>query len=230
MEKAENLQNRIDADLGLRARRRGLVSISIILLLIQFSGAEIAEANTFLVKVSFGNPNGIGVIISISIAFLLIRYYSYARQYHDELFELWSQRMLSEKYIFVNPYEDEAFGLIIELAPKCVLVDRWEQEREGEHYYWSYKYVCSFPFRRLIQYDWFHEVEDQMEKKKILGHIGLVKYITLLYTEAKYQTKSLIINRENLDVYAPYLIGFSALVSYFFSGQLTVLIRMVAGA
>ena len=226
MKKNDTITNRIDNDEGLKAKRRALITTSLFLLLIQVSGAQITEANTFLAKISFESPNGIGIFLVASVVFLLVRYYGYARQYHDGLFELWSSRMLSQKYMHINPFEDEAYGLVVELSPKGVLTNRWEQQDAGEHYSWSYKYSCSFPLRRSIQYTWTDEHMDHSEHKYIFGHIGPIRYFELLYRECCYRTNCFLTYRENLDIHAPYLIGAAGLLSYFFKEQLHLLMSI----
>ncbi|UIL59074.1 hypothetical protein [Vibrio harveyi] len=49
----------IAADEGLKAKRRNLVMLSAVLIALNFSGAVIKEANTFLFKIEFTDQHGI---------------------------------------------------------------------------------------------------------------------------------------------------------------------------
>ena len=73
-----DLKKRIDSDTGLRAKRKYLTIVALLMLGIQFSGAKLEEANTFILKFSFSHQNGIAFLLLMSILFLLVRYYNYA--------------------------------------------------------------------------------------------------------------------------------------------------------
>ena len=146
------LTQRIDADEGLKAKRKLLTVVSLILLAIAFSGAKVVEANTFIMKISFTNQSGIAYLLLLSIAFLMIRYYNYAHPYHDELYKAWTERMLNDRYFYLYHDEaDESEGLIKDLYPESLKRDIDEHEFGGM----ETEYRCSHLFGRHIEYTWF---------------------------------------------------------------------------
>jgi heme/copper-type cytochrome/quinol oxidase subunit 3 len=99
--KSPTITELIDADEGLKSKRKILTITSLILLALTFSGAKVEEANTFILKLKFDNQNGIAILLVLTIVFLIIRYYNYAKPYHEKLFRAWSDRMLDDGY-FLN--------------------------------------------------------------------------------------------------------------------------------
>ncbi len=73
MKNSSELTAAIDRDEGLKAKRKLLIVASCILLALSFSGATIDEANTFIFKIKFTNQNGLGILLVLSIVFLMIR-------------------------------------------------------------------------------------------------------------------------------------------------------------
>jgi hypothetical protein len=52
-DKYKELLEQIDIDQGLASKRKTLTIVSLIMLAMQFSGAKVVEANTFILKLSF---------------------------------------------------------------------------------------------------------------------------------------------------------------------------------
>jgi hypothetical protein len=142
----------IDADEGLKAKRKLLTVVSLILLAIAFSGAKVVDANTFIMKISFTNQNGIAYLLLLSIIFIMIRYYNYARPYHDELYQAWTERMLGDRYFHLYYEEaDISEGLIDDLKPQNLIGDQNNQDCGP----YKTKYRCSLFLGRHIEYTWF---------------------------------------------------------------------------
>jgi len=98
----------IDLDEGLKAKRKLLTVTSIILLALSFTGAQVQEANTFILKLKFANQNGLGILFVLSILFLMVRYYNYAKPYHDKLYERWTNRLFARPHFYSRcPHSDE---------------------------------------------------------------------------------------------------------------------------
>ncbi|MBA6336664.1 hypothetical protein H4J57_05550 [Colwellia sp. BRX8-7] len=240
-EKSLTLTQRIDADEGLKAKRKLLTVVSLILLAIAFSGAKVVEANTFIMKISFTNQNGIAYLLLLSIAFLMIRYYNYARPYHDELYEAWTQRMLNDDYF--HRYHEEAGesdGLIHDLYPNSLEVDIYQQSCSGT----KTKYSCSHLFGRHIEYTWMSGVgsgyenwatvnlmrikseETKKEDKKVTkNRVNLKPYFKILSYELRYRTTRFLTHRENLDIIAPYLLGCFSILCFIFSKEIIELLK-----
>lgn len=210
----ETITSRIDKDEGLKSKRRMLMITSLILLAIQFSGAKVVEANTFILKLSFDHQKGLVILLLASIVFLLIRYYNYAKPYHDELYKLWSSRMLSEPFFYqACPHSDDVTGLIYDVQPKGIDID--DHPEKHVSYSWSYK--CSFPFRRHIVYTWSDDHDNGDISVSLFGKIDNEKYLKVVKLELKYRFSSFFTHRENLDILAPYMIGAAAFFSFIFS-------------
>lgn len=95
-----DFRERLDSNTGLVSKRRILVTLSLLLLAIQFTGAVFKEANTFIFKIEFINQSGLSVFLLLAVVILMVRYYSYAHEYHQELFKLMAERMMSNiKYL-----------------------------------------------------------------------------------------------------------------------------------
>ena len=220
-EKTE-LQQQIDSDEGLRSKRRLLTIVSIILLAIEFSGAKIIEANTFIVKLSFDNQSGLSVLLLFSIIFLMIRYYNYAERYHQALYNLWTEKLLNDPNIHLyNDHSGEITGWLFEAMPKRIQPDNVHYDS----FEYRYSYVCKSPFRRSFAYHTRDEYDEHTKHVGICKTLGFKKYLAILLLEAKYQLSSYFKNRENLDIQAPYLLGLVAILSFFFNHQLQLILK-----
>jgi hypothetical protein len=156
---------------------------------------------------------------------LLVRYYNYARPYHEQLFQLWSSRLLREPFLYsYHPYEYEATGLIVDFAEEEV--GDLTAHTYPEHNNISWGYSCGWFFSRSIIYFIYDENHSYDKKVNLFRNskVGLVMYLKILWCELKHQTTSFVTHRENLDIYTPYFLGFAAILSYLFSSPLASLI------
>ncbi|ARD44445.1 hypothetical protein [Colwellia sp. PAMC 21821] len=239
------LTQRIDADEGLKAKRKLLTVVSLILLAITFSGAKVVDANTFIMKISFTNQSGIAYLLLLSIAFLMIRYYNYARPYHDELYKTWTERMLNDRYFYL--YHDEANeseGLITKLYPENLIKDIDQQDCRGI----KTKYRCSAFFGRNLEYTWFSgdgpgyeswatvnlmriksdeiKKKDKQEDKKVTkNRVNLKPYFKVLSYELRYRAARFFTHRENLDIISPYFLGCFSILSFIFNKEIIEILK-----
>ncbi|EGQ8093288.1 TPA: hypothetical protein I7215_21815 [Vibrio vulnificus] len=103
----EEYRSQIEFDEGLKSKRRNLIMLSTVLIALNLSGAVIKEANTFLFKIEFTDQHGINELFFFSLCYLLLRYYTYAQQYHQKLTQLWCDDMFSDRKVFFFHPEDE---------------------------------------------------------------------------------------------------------------------------
>jgi hypothetical protein len=212
---SENLfdyRKRIDEDDGLQSKRKLLVTLSILMLAIDFTGAVFKEANTFIFKIEFQNQSGLNVFLLLSVVFLLIRYYAYAHSYHEELYNLWSGRMIGDRNVFYyNVVKQDVSGF---LEPA---VQVWGGDEPGIQ---ESKYYVSGIFQRALVYPSYH-TDESGETHKLEEMINLTKfnkkwtrrkYLKLFLYELKYQLSAFFKYRENLDLIGPYLIGSLAII------------------
>lgn len=214
----ENIQELIDEDEGLRSKRKLLTITSLILLALQFSGAKVVKANTFILELNFSHQDGIALLLLIAIIFLSIRYYNYARPYHEKLYKLWTDRMMSEGFYFlIDPYNDYHTGLIIDFLPNGIDIQRFAHE---EHCDWWYSFKCKWFFRRYLVYEWYDENPDYYSEVDLFKRLSFRKYLKVLKYELKHQIFSFFTHRENLDIMSPYLLAALAISSYFLSEKI----------
>lgn len=222
-DKKKDIKQEIDNDAGLSSKRKLLTVTSLILLAIQFSGAQVKEANTFILKLSFEHQNGIGLLLALAIIFLLIRYYNYARPYHEKIFHQWSSRMLQEPlFIEHNFYENLYYGLIVDLVPKGLNIYELDQ---SEHFSWEYKYNCRFFLARDIEYSWSDQNDSYSSEISLFESVSKQQYLKIMGYELKYQIISIFTNRETLDIYTPYILGIFSISSYFFNEHFQLILK-----
>ncbi|QIZ76279.1 hypothetical protein [Ferrimonas lipolytica] len=210
-EKLVEYRKKLDEDEGLQGKRKLLVGLSILMLVINFTGATFKEANTFIFKIEFTNQSGLSYFLLLAVVFLLIRYYTYAHHYHDELYKLWSSRMLKDRKIFHYHYEAERVDGLLANA-----VNVWGGDEPGIQ---ASKYHVSGIFKRGLLYPTEHHHEDGVDEYEEL--ISLTNftsdwrredYLKLLTYEFKYQCAAFFKYRENLDLVGPYFLGVAALI------------------
>lgn len=215
-----------DGDQGLAIKRKLLVIVSLVLLSLSFSGAKIEEANTFIFKITFTHQNGLATLLVISIIFLMLRYYNYAKPYHDRLYAIWTQRLVQQSFFYSsNPYDNEDSGIVASSR---------SSELDAHFYHdvqrWEFQYVCGWPFTRYIEQCWgYHNTtdEDRFESVNIYQRFGLKVYLICLWLEAKEQIRSFFTHRENLDILSPYIIGWLAIASFYCSEHLSKLFEII---
>lgn len=205
----------IDSDEGLKSKRKILISLCVILIGLNFSGATLHEANTFIFKIKFTNHENILYLFAISILFLTLRYYGYAKSYHDQLFLFWSKRMLSDYRVFCyTPKEEDISGLLSKR------IDIWPGDEPGIQ---SPNYKINGIFQRNLTYETkgYDEVhgeysyQSDIELNAYKDKWNRKDYFELLSYEARYQLEALFKYRETLDLLFPYIISFIALFSFF---------------
>lgn len=216
------ITEQIDADAGLKYQRKLLIATSLIILVLSFSGATIGEANTFILKLEFENEYGISILLCLGVAFLLLRYYNYAYKYHQQLHELWSDRLIRDPFFIDQEFETgEHYGYLVDMEPKGFSVEAFRYEDTE----WSYHYVCRPILRRKIAYSWNNQHEYGSTE-----HVNIEwkNYPKILGLEAKYQFKCLVTHRENLDILSPYFLAFLAMLSYVFKEELKCVLKALS--
>jgi hypothetical protein len=214
------ITEQIDIDEGLKTKRKLLTVTSLILLALSFSGANVEEANTFILKLKFDNQNGIAILLVLAIIFLIIRYLNYAKPYHEMLFNEWTGRMLRNNYFSCADYHDnELYGLAIDMIPEGI--DLNSVQHGGDRFDFHYK--CSW-FKRSLVYSW----TDQYDYHRQEVNVGWRNYFKVISLETKYQFGSFINHRENLDIMGPYFLGVLAISSYFFHEELQLVLNALA--
>jgi len=202
---------KFDNDENLKSIRKFLVTVSMILIALELSGATIKEANTFLFKLEFRNESGVTYLLVFSILYLIVRYYNYAQPYHQRLFELWSSRMLKDPdFFYYNNVDDGVYGFI------SAAIDVYGGDEPGVS---AVTYEVSGLFKRRLSYPTAGYSQDG-DQEYFPTYINLNKwtdkwkfrsFLKLLAFEAKYQGEAFLKHREHLDILAPYFVALIAL-------------------
>ncbi|QRV23347.1 hypothetical protein [Marinomonas foliarum] len=216
----EEFHKAIDEDKGFKTQRNLITYISFVILAVNFSGAIIKEANTFLFKIDFSNPKGIILLLSITLAFCIIRYLNYAQKYLKSLSQFWKERFLDDYRIKYYDHESGEvgglFGSIISTSRDHHLQD---EERQGKTTEASSNYITHInPLNRVYAETWA-VVQNQKESGTyfpLLSHLGKRKFLKVLNIEFSYRFSAYIYHRENLDILAPILLATCAYLSIVF--------------
>lgn len=218
----KSIAEEIDADEGLKSKRKLLTISSLVLLALSFSSARVEEANTFLLKLTFENQDGLGILLVLGVFFLLIRYFNYASKYHQKLFKAWSDRMLSDDYFQTGDANNNEFeGLVFDLMPTEVKISA--NQFRGES--WDIFYGSKSIFIKQFRY-WWRSEEGIYHQMSV--NVGWPHYSKVILLETKYRFLSFITYREHLDIFAPYLLGGLAILSFFFHDSFQVLINTIS--
>ena len=222
----KTLKEQIDSNIGLKKQKNLLIAASLVLLVLNFSGAELVEANTFILKLGFRHQEGLNLLFLIGIIFLIIRYHNYSSKYHQMLKEAWTSKLLSNPSISAYPlHADEPIGMLHEKYPEWLDIQTCIHSSKMEHpenqVSCSFGYETSFPFKRFFTYTQHRDFFDEksFERINIWSTLGKKKYKKILALELKIRTEEYFKNSEYLDINSPYLIGIFAIFSYFFDNE-----------
>ncbi|EFI63637.1 MULTISPECIES: hypothetical protein [Comamonas] len=223
-EEVIKFRDQFDNDKGLQSVRKLLVTTCMIFLALNLTGASIEEANTFIFKIKFSNYKGLSYLFAATIIFLTIRYYSFAQPYHKRINDYWIARlMLDTEFFYYDKQSQEVKGLLQEA------IVAWGGDYPGIQHP---RYKFSGFFRRSIEYDFLDhfEGEDGRTEQYIGTHeIKLhsftekwtaCDYKRVFFLEFKYQIDALFRHRENLDLFAPYMLSIVTILAFSFKGEI----------
>ena len=220
----DNIRKAIDADEGLRSKRKMLVVISLLLIGMSVTGATITEVNTLIFKVTFKNQAGLSYLLVVAVFFLSLRYYSYAKPYQDQLLGFWSSKMLKNDHFAWTDHESgppdyDVSGWVYDPAPKGYMsdVDAYAQHENPEIFYKSHAYKPGlFP---AFTYSWTDGYQDLADTIYLWHNKKMPWWACLIVMryEIQYQGASWLTHRENLDIISPYLLASTAVVSFVYA-------------
>jgi len=225
-----SLKERIDSDAGLKSKRNALTWVSLVLLIVTFTGAVIEEANTFILKISLKQGEALSLLLVLAIIFLTIRYYSYARKYHEELTGLWKKDFFKDHLILNVDYETrEPSGLLVEAAPKGFETDYPNLGHEEMHTDWDWYYQSKWFFLRYFVYE---ETDRKVGQDPIttwtnIFSVSIQDYATAIRIELKHRFLGYFNYPENLDIQAPYLIAIASIASLIFQDELSAMLTWI---
>lgn len=228
MEKEDKLvafHKAIDEDKGFKSQRNIITYISLVILAINFSGATIKEANTFLFNIVFSHAQGLMVLLSAALAFSLIRYLNYSHKYAMVLSSFWKERFLNDYRI--QHFDNETyevgglFGGIISSARDHHFQD---QEKWGETTSASESYITHInPFKRVYKSEWsiIKKNESSSTYFPVFKYLGFWNFLKVWQIETSYRLNALVYHRESLDIFAPMFLAAFAYLSVILHDKLS---------
>ncbi len=229
-EKEDSLTDKMKKDSEFQSKRKQLVVVSILLMAMSLSDAQLKEANTFIFKIDFSNSAAFGWLVFVGVIVLMIRYYSFAFKYHSYLYDVWANTLMEDRRVFVyygnedtNDYEPH--GLLSKLkGHSCSSsIDGHSFER----YKVVPKYIIKGILKRGITYDYDSGYDISIED------ISLNEFYEcwtrkdlyeLLKLEFEHQKNAVLQQPEYLDISLPYLIASLSLISFIFKHQILYLL------
>jgi hypothetical protein len=210
---ADEFRDAMDNDKAFQSKRKALVFVSLLLLALVVSGAQIKEANTFIFKIEFANHAGLRYLLVASVVACMLRYYSYSEKYRDQLFKIWSGRLLADYRVYhVDKQAGEISGILgkkMEVYIGEYGVDNPKYKKAG-----FFKRSVGLPAKGMhetygeIYYTEYFDLNKYDDKWKSTD------FRSLLMIEFKYRAEAWIKYRETLDLASPYLLGFSSLLAF----------------
>lgn len=232
IDKELSLKERIDHDAGFNSKRSLLIWVSILMLALNFAGASVKEANTFVLNLEFEQSNGLSVFILLAIVFLMVRYFSYAHIYQDELTKLWKEDFFRDPRIFAYNFESDSIsGVLVQLAPEGFIDEYPNRGHPQLGKDWNWSYECKWFFRRYFCYERVDTTIGEVDfwKQENILFNSIQSYFLALRIELKHQAIGFMKYPENLDVKAPYFLGIAAILSFLFKTHLLIALDQLIG-
>jgi len=212
----DEFRSAMDEDAGFKSKRRALTFVSLLLLVLVVSGAEIKEANTFIFKIEFMNHVGLRYLLVLAILSCMFRYYAYSEKYNAQLFRFWSDRLLNDIKVFYYDRESATVGGLLGKR-----IDTYGGDEPGIQ---SPTYIKSGFFKRSIGYpstgthDFYGEYvyTEHIDLNQYTESWSKAEFQKLLLAEMKYRIEAWIKYRETLDLISPYLLGFGSLAVFLY--------------
>lgn len=222
MDRTDRTLEKLHEDTELSSKRKLLLIISVLLIAMSVSGANLVEVNTFIFKVNFSNTLGFSLMFFIGVLILILRYYSVANPYHAQLYDLWANDMMRDPRVLGYHIDGNEF------FPHGLLSDKKEFSyplmiEETDHVRMTPEYVVKGVFKRSVRlyedYDEGSIAKDinllRFDKEWTFGH-----YIRLLKFEFSFQCSALFRRTESLEIMLPYIISISSLLSFIFKSEI----------
>ncbi|MFQ1850850.1 hypothetical protein ACK36A_13130 [Aeromonas veronii] len=111
-EKEDSLTDQMKKDSEFQSKRKQLIVVSILLMAISLSDAQLKEANTFIFKIDFSNTAAFGWMMFFGVIVIIIRYYSFAFKYHSYLYDAWANAMMKDRRVLVYYFDDNSCDYI----------------------------------------------------------------------------------------------------------------------
>ncbi|MNZ02308.1 hypothetical protein D3C78_189480 [compost metagenome] len=232
MENTAKTLESMNEDSDLRAKRKLLIIISVLLMAMSVSGATLLEANTFIFKIGFSNTEGLGYLLFIGNLTLTVRYYSVAYQYHVKLYDMWANEMISDSQVFGYTCDDDHYiyprGLLSKIEVFSKGFNEFQRPEENELHKFVLKYEVSGLFMRAVSYECdmgeYHKIE-RVSLSSFGNGWGYRDFFKILKFELKYQSNALFRRAEYLEILLPYIISILSMLSFIFKTNIQAYIQ-----
>lgn len=210
--KPSELSEAIHNDGPLAGKRRLLVGLSMVLIAIYLTGAKVSEASTPFLKITFGSVGGITNLLLLCTGFVLVRYYSYASIYQQEVNRVLAKQILDDSFFYNScPHSDQEAGYIVDIAPSFAGFND-DEIRHNEQARTSYRFLINWLVNAQIEYSLSIPPDKGNTAYVSIFNIRRPKEsIKALKLIVKYWWDAQVRYRESLDIYAPYFIAFTAI-------------------
>jgi hypothetical protein len=143
----------------------------------------------------------------------MLRYYSYSEKYRDQLFKIWSGRLLDDYSVY---HVDQEAGHLSGALGKRIDVYIGEHDVDNPRYKKTGLLKRSVGLRTSEMHDFHGEVyyTKYFNLNEYNGDWKAKDFRKLLLTEFKYRAEAWIKHRETLDLASPYLLGLSSLLAF----------------
>lgn len=215
-----------------KSKRNQLTIISILLMAMSLSDAQIKEANTFIFKIEFINTHAFGWLVLLGVIVLTVRYYSFAFKYHQQLFKLWSSEMVNDHRLLVVYHDFDGSGLIEPHGLFSKLKNEGFanpigpfEEREQEY---KLKYNTAPFLKRSLGYDvdvGKYIQTESVNLNKFDENWTKGDFRQLLRIEFEYRLNALFRRPEHLELLLPYMASILAISSFIFKNHIAELLK-----
>lgn len=210
-----------------KSKRNQLTIISILLMAMSLSNAQIKEANTFIFKIEFSNSPAFGWLVFLGVIVLTVRYYSFAFKYHRQLYKMWSEDMIKDHRLLVYYNDQDHSGLSVPHGLLSKMKGEEYSKSLEQHEYDTQqlrlKYKTSYFLKRSLNYDvdvgeYFQVIEVDLNKYDDNWTKG--DFRKLLKIELEYRLNAFFRRAEYLGILLPYIIAFVAMLSFMFKSKI----------
>ncbi|MFM4774607.1 hypothetical protein ACEUD0_01965 [Aeromonas veronii] len=231
-EKEDSLTDQMKKDSEFQSKRKLLIVVSILLMAMSLSDAQLKEANTFIFKIDFSNAAAFGWMVFFGVIILIIRYYSLAFKYHSYLYDAWANAMMQDRRVFVYFFDDNSndyipHGLLSKLKDHSCSSNI--NGHSFERYKVEPKYKINGILKRGITYDYDsgHDIAiEEVNLNKFYEYWTRRDLYELLKIEFEHQKNAVFRRPEYLDISLPYFIAILSLICFIFKHQILYLLAL----
>ncbi|WP_429013052.1 hypothetical protein [Aeromonas hydrophila] len=227
MEYKDILIEQMKTDDEFKSKRNQLTIISILLMAMSLSDAQIKEANTFIFKIEFSNTHAFGWLVLLGVMVLTVRYYSVAFKYHRQLFKMWADELIKDRRVLTYHYDQDETklyipsGMLTKINEEALSMPLTHEEYEENIINMEYRF--NGIFKRIVCYrinigDYFERVIVDLNKYDDLWTKH--DFHEILKVEFEYRFDAIFRRTEHLDILLPYMLSLLAISSFIFKSQI----------